>query len=53
MESLKAFMQCGMLIASSADSFQALRLMKPKTAKFFIKGYWIAAAATLGVMIFG
>lgn len=51
MENIKVFLQCSMLAASSSDFIMALRFMKPKTAKFFIKAYLIGAILTAGVTL--
>lgn len=52
MENLKVLMQCTMLAASSSDFILALQRMRPKTAKYFVRAYWLGILLTLGVMIF-
>ena len=52
MEELKVFIQCAMLAVSSSDFIMALRFIKPKTAKYFTRAYWIGAILTIGVIIF-
>ena len=52
MENIKILMQCIMLVASSSDFFMTLRQMKPKTAKYFTRAYWIGVILTIGVIIF-
>lgn len=52
MKNLKILMQCIILAISSSNFILALQQMRPKTAKYFVRAYWLGILLTLGVMIF-